>query len=181
MLVLIMLGVLMGLPLVANTLSGWHKAIAWFLLPLILLSPLTAIFMAAGITFAGRPPAAATGAPMALTEAVQIFGKDHDLSALVSLRPQGGRMLARVVEGGEYRVYAVTREGATPMPRNLPRLWHEGNFAGVWSALLNVVASFAMIGLLVTGVWIWARRQTRRRARQISKGQLASASTSIDR
>ncbi|MDB5598009.1 MAG: PepSY protein [Xanthobacteraceae bacterium] len=175
MLMLIVLGVLMGLPLVANTLSGWHKAIAWFLLPLIVLSPLTGMFMATGITFASRPPAAAAGqgAPMALTEAVQVLGKDHDLSALVWLRPQGGRMLARVVEGGEYVVYAVTREGATVMPRNWPRLWHEGNFAGVWSALMNVVASLAMITLLVTGVWIWTRRQIRRRARHLSKAELA--------
>ena len=82
-------------------------------------------------------------------------------------------MLARLVEGGEYRVYAVTRDGATFMPRNWPRLWHEGNFAGVWSALLNVLASLAMITLLVTGVWIWTRRQIRRRVRRISKAELA--------
>jgi uncharacterized iron-regulated membrane protein len=178
MLLLIVLGVLMGLPVVANTLSGWHKATAWFLLPLIVLSPLTGLFLAAGITFTSRPPVAAAGqsAPMTLIESVQVLGRDHDLSALVWLRPQGGRMLARLVEGGEYVVYAVTREGATVMPRNWPRLWHEGNFAGVWSALMNVITSFAMIGLLVTGVWIWARRQIRRRARRTAKAELATAS-----
>jgi uncharacterized iron-regulated membrane protein len=174
MLVLIVLGVLMGLPRFTNTLSGWHKGVAWFLLPLIVLSPLTGLFMSAGITFASAPPpVAGQSAPTTLIEAVQILGRDHDLSALVWLRPQGGRTLARLVEGGEYRVYAVTREGAIAMPRNWPRLWHEGNFAGVWSALMNVVASFAMITLLVTGVWTWARRQTRRRARRVSNAELA--------
>ncbi len=54
------------------------------------------------------------------------------------------------------------------MPRNWPRLWHEGNFAGHYSALLNVIASFAMLGLLVTGIWIWARRHLRRRARRMA-------------
>jgi uncharacterized iron-regulated membrane protein len=29
---------------------------------------------------------------------------------------------------------------------------------------MNVIVSIAMIGLLVTGVWIWLRRQLRRRA-----------------
>ncbi len=78
-------------------------------------------------------------------------------------------MLARLVEGGEYRAYVVTRDGLRPMPRNWPRLWHEGNFAGAWSSLMNVVTSAAMIGLLVTGPWMWLRRTLRRRRRQRPK------------
>jgi uncharacterized iron-regulated membrane protein len=168
MLVLALLGVLMGWPRFANSLSGWHKAMAWGLLPLIVLSPLTGLFLAWGITLASPPPAApaAQGAPLRLADAVRIVGERHDLSTLVWMRPQGGRLLARLVDGGEYRVFAVTREGTAAMPRNWPRLWHEGNFAGVWSALMNVVASIAMVGLLVTGVWIWLRRQFRRRQRR---------------
>lgn len=49
--------------------------------------------------------------------------------------------------------------------RNWPRLWHEGNFAGMWSALMNLVISVAMLGLLVTGSWIWLRRNLRARFR----------------
>jgi uncharacterized iron-regulated membrane protein len=171
MLALAVLGVLQGWPRFANTLSGWHKAIAWSLLPLIVLSPLTGLFLAFRITFAGPIPAAAPaqGAPVGLAEAVRIVGAQHDLSALVWLRPQGGRLLVRLVEGGEYRVYAVTREGATALPRNWPRLWHEGNFAGAWSATMNVVTALAMIGLLSTGIWMWLRRQTRRRARRLQR------------
>ena len=71
----------------------------------------------------------------------------------------------RIVEANEYVVYAVARDGVTKTARNWPRLWHEGNFAGVWSSLMNVVTSVAMIGLLVTGLWIWLRRQISRRAR----------------
>ncbi len=41
MVVLIMLGVLMGWPRIRNSVSGWHHAVAWFGLPLIILSPLT--------------------------------------------------------------------------------------------------------------------------------------------
>lgn len=168
MLVLIVLGVLMGWPRLSNSLAGWHKATAWGLLPLIVLSPLTGLFLAYGISFV-TPPAAGPqprAAPIPLTEALQIAGKEHDLSALVWMRPLGGRLAVRLVKDGEYRVYAVTRDGLAPMQRNWPRLWHEGNFAGIWSALMNVVISFAMMGLLVTGLWIWLRRQFRRRSRR---------------
>jgi hypothetical protein len=171
MLGLACLGVLMGLPRFENTLSGWHKMTAWGLLPLIMLSPLTGLFLAWGMTFASPPPASALAqdAPMPLAEAVQIVGERHDLSTLVWMRPLGRQLVARLVEEGEYRLYAVTQAGTTAMPRNWPRLWHEGNFAGAWSALMNVIVSVAMIGLLVTGTWIWLRRQLRRRARRLHK------------
>jgi uncharacterized iron-regulated membrane protein len=166
MLVLACLGVLMGWPRFANTLWGWHAGTAWLLLPLVVLSPLTGLFLAAGITFTDPPPAGAErAAPPPLAEAVRVLGAQHDLSSLVWIRPQGGRLLARLAESGAHNVYAVTRDGAAALPRNWPRLWHEGNFAGPWSALLNIVASIAMIGLLVTGPWIWLRRRIRRRTR----------------
>jgi uncharacterized iron-regulated membrane protein len=171
MLVLAVLGILMGLPKFANTLSGWHKGMAWCVLPLIVLSPLTGLLLASGITLTTQPPAEAStrGASLRLADAVRIIGEQHDLSTLVWIRPQGDRMLARLVEGGEYRVYAVTPDGMTAVPRNWPRLWHEGNFAGAWSALLNLIASVAMIGLLVTGPLLWLRRRLRMRARQVQQ------------
>jgi uncharacterized iron-regulated membrane protein len=166
MLVLAVLGVLIGWPRLLNTLAGWHKGMAWGLLPLIVLSPLTGLFLAFGITLAAPPPAPAKGQPLGLSQAVRIVGERHDLSALVWLRPRGGRMLARLVEDGEYRVYEVTRDGAIAVPRNWPRLWHEGNFAGRWSAAMNIVTAIAMFGLLVTGPLIWLRRRLRSRGRR---------------
>jgi uncharacterized iron-regulated membrane protein len=167
MLVIALLGILMGWPRFANTLAGWHKATAWGLLPLIVLSPLTGLLIAAGVTFTSPPPApAAQGALLKLAEAVDLLGREHDLSGLIWLRPQGGRLLARIAQDGEYRLYAVTPTGASPLERNWPRLWHEGNFAGAWSAAMNLILSIAMLGLLVTGVWIWSRRQLRRRTRR---------------
>lgn len=100
---------------------------------------------------------------MTLREAVPIVGRDHDLSSLVWMRPLGGQLVARLVERGEYTLYAVTRNGTVALPRNWPRLWHEGNFAGAWSALMNLAISVGMLGLSVTGLWIWLRRQMRRR------------------
>ena len=168
MLALALLGILMGWPRLSNSLAGWHKGIAFGLLPLIVLSPLTGLLMSAGITF--TTPSAAKGAPLSLAQALESVSREHDLSALIWLRPRGGQMLARFAENGEYRVYTVTADGATPVARNWPRLWHEGNFAGAWSSLLNAIVSAAILTLLVTGVWIWVRRQVRRRARRSGEG-----------
>jgi hypothetical protein len=175
MLVLALLGVLMGWPRIRNTLAGWHKAVAWGLLPLIVLSPLTGLFLAYGVTFTGSPAARAQGAPLTLREAVDIAGAKHDLSSLVWMRPLGGRMALRVVENGEYKLYAVTREGTVLQPRNWPRLWHEGNFAGVWSSLMNLVISGAMLGLLGTGAWMWLRRKLRTRSGSARAGRTTPA------
>ena len=43
MLALVTLGILMGLPRLRNTLAGWHKAVAWGLLPLLDLILTTAL------------------------------------------------------------------------------------------------------------------------------------------
>jgi uncharacterized iron-regulated membrane protein len=182
MLAIMLLGIVMGWPRFGLTLAGSHKAIAWGLLPLILLSPVTGLLMASGITFATLPPAPAAKAPeMTLQEAVQIVGRDHDLSSLLFIRPQRGRLLARLAEDGEYKVYAVTPDGTVPVQRNWPRLWHEGNFAGAWSAAMNVIISLAMSALLVTGLWMWSRRQIRRRARRASDLSLATAGSTTGR
>lgn len=168
MLALIALGIAMGLPRLANNLQGWHKGVAWFALPLVVLSPLTGLMMALGLTFGGGVPPAPQSALPTLREAVAIVGASHDLSGLIWIRKQGPRLMARLDEGGAYNVYSVTRDGAAPMAPNWPRLWHEGNFAGMWSALLNLVTSIALAALLGTGFWLWLRRQLRRRARRIA-------------
>ena len=176
MLVLVPLGLGMGWPRWSNNLSGWHKVTAWGLLPLVVLSPLTGLFIAWGITFtpplapvARSQPSQQISQPMKLSEAVQIVGRSKDLSTLVWLRPQGPGMVARIVEGGEYRTYRVTPNGLESLPRNWPRLLHEGNFAGASSALLNIVTSIALIGLLVTGVMIWGKRALRRQRQRAGR------------
>jgi hypothetical protein len=165
MLVLIAIGLLMGLPRLRNTLSGWHKGTAWFLLPLVILSPLTGLLMAFGVTFGGAPQGTRAPAP-ALSEAVRLVAADHDLSAVTWIRSRGGQLMARIVEGGGPVVYAVTRDNLTPLPANWPRLIHEGTFGGATGSILNVITSFALIGLLSTGLLIWARRKLKKPQRQ---------------
>lgn len=162
MLVTILIGALMGWPRIRNTVSGWHQGAAWFVLPLLILSPLTGLALAFGITFTA-PAARPASAPATLSEALTIVGTQHDLSRIIWIRPLGGALAARVNDGGEFRVFAVTRDGLVPFARNWPRLLHEGNWSSVIAPLLNVIKSVALVILMVTGLWIWSRRQFRRR------------------
>ncbi|MBI5114478.1 MAG: PepSY domain-containing protein [Rhodovulum sp.] len=161
MLVLAGLGIALGWPRLSHSLAGWHKGVAWVLLPLLILSPLTGLALAFGITLSGPLPAAGPAVP--LREAVRMVTAQHDPSALLWVRQRGRDQLARIDVGGEHTVFAVGRDGLVPAGRNWPRLLHEGNWAGTVSALINVVISIAAVALLATGLVLWGRRQLRRR------------------
>jgi len=162
MVALMVLGILMGLPRLRNTLSGWHKGTAWFALPLILLSPLTGLCLAFGLTFQSAPAPTGGGRPLPLPDAVRMVAASHDLSHVISIGARGGRMMARIYEDGELRAYAVNSSGVTPLPRNWPRLIHEGNWSAMVASPLNIVTSIALLTLLSTGLVIWARRKLRK-------------------
>lgn len=171
MLAIIALGMLMGLPRLANTVSGWHKATAWFLLPLLVLSPLTGLFLAAGLTFSEPAPRAP---PVPLAQALRLVAAEHDLSGLEWIRSRGGRQMARLSGPGGQATYIVTRDGLKPAPANWPRTFHEGVFWGVWGGVMNLVLSVAFMLLLGTGLTIWARRAFRRRRRPARRAAPAS-------
>jgi uncharacterized iron-regulated membrane protein len=178
MVVIMCLGILMGLPRLRNSLAGWHKSAAWFTLPLLLLSPLTGLCIALGMTFTGAPPPAAKVA-LKLSEAVRLVAQSHDVAHLSMIANRGGRLMARIYEDGELRNYAVTADGVTPLPRNWPRLLHEGNWLAWLSGSLNVVVSIVLAGLLGTGVVLWARRKLRRRPRSEATPQRTAAAAAV--
>lgn len=176
MVVIMTIGILMGLPRLRNSLAGWHKGAAWFTLPLLLLSPLTGMCMALGLTFTGAPPPAAK-AVLKLSDAVRLVSQSHDVAHLAMIANRGGRLMARIYEDGELRNYAVTAEAVTPLPRNWPRLLHEGNWLAWLSGSLNVIVSVVLTGLLGTGVVLWARRKFRRRPRSEAISRAAVVKT----
>ncbi|WP_027543226.1 PepSY domain-containing protein [Bradyrhizobium sp. WSM2254] len=163
MVALMVLGLFMGLPRLRNTLSGWHKGTAWFALPLILLSPLTGLCLAFGLTFQTAVAPAGGGRPVALLDAVRMVADQHDLTHVISIGTRGGRVMARIYEGGELRAYAINSSGVAALPRNWPRLIHEGNWSALIASPLNVVTSVALLTLLSTGLLIWTRRKLRKR------------------
>jgi len=162
MVVIMCLGILMGLPKLRNSLSGWHKGTAWFALPLIVLSPLTGLCLAFGWTFQASPPPLRSARLISLPEAVSIVARSHDLAQVTSIRPRGRLLMARIFEGGELRAYAVNGDDLVPLPRNWPRLIHEGNWSAIIASSLNILTSLALLGLLSTGLLLWTRRKLRR-------------------
>lgn len=164
MLVMIALGLLMGWPYMRNTLGGWHRATAWGLLPLLIISPLSGLGLAHGITFTA-PPARVEGPPVPLYDAVKLVAAKHDLASVMWIRPQAGATRVRLYDGRQAKVLAVTRAGLVDSPTTWPRLIHEGTWSGAWSGLINLVTSLALVLLLVTGLTIWGRRSMRRMSR----------------
>jgi uncharacterized iron-regulated membrane protein len=168
MLALVLVGLAMGTRPARNTISGWHTTAAWIALPVIVLLPLTGLAMVYKVTLAGPQPSIPTTAmPASLIDAFRIVTRDRDVATLLSLRVRNDEAEARFMENGELRSYVVLSDGLVAKPRNWPKLLHEGNWAGVWSASANSAASLLLILLLATGVLIWTRRQLRRR-RQIA-------------
>jgi uncharacterized iron-regulated membrane protein len=164
MLVIIALGVAMGWPRLRQSVSGWHHGIAWFGLPLLILSPLTGLALVYGISFSSMTPQDRMALPP-IREAVKLLGEKQDISTLIWLRNRGGRMLARVNEGGTFRVYQISLRGVSETPTNWPRALHEGNFAGLWSGIMVLATSLGFIGLMGTGLTIYLRRALRKQNR----------------
>jgi uncharacterized iron-regulated membrane protein len=169
MMVLIVLGLLMGLPKLRNTVGGWHNLAAWITLPMVIISPLTGLAIAYGITFT-PPPTGARGERVTIARAVEVVADKHDLAKMTSLRPRGGRMIARVFVDGSLNNLVVTATGLEQPPRNWPRAIHEGNWSGFVAPVLNIIVSVVFVGLLFTGLFIWIRRTMRMRRRSAEKG-----------
>lgn len=79
------------------------------------------------------------------------------------IRPLGGSLAARINDNGKMRIFTVTRNGLLPAERNWPRLIHEGNWSRTVAPGINLVISAALVLLLCTGIWMWARRKLRPR------------------
>jgi uncharacterized iron-regulated membrane protein len=170
LLVLLPLGLLLGWPRLRHSALGWHRLAGWALLPLLVGSPLTGLFLAYGISFATPAPRLA-GTPPPMAETLRLVAERHDLNGLDWVRPAGGARNIRVLDAsGTATVYRVTAAGMEPLPRNWPRLLHEGNWGGLLGSFANLVAALAMLGLLGTGIYLWARRQAMRRRARKSRG-----------
>lgn len=78
-----------------NSLGGWHATSAWVLLPLALLVPLTGLALSFGITFTGAAPRQ-PAKRLLIADAVRLLASERDIAGLTSLRPRGGRLIARL-------------------------------------------------------------------------------------
>ena len=164
------LGLLLGWPKLRNSIGGWHRMGGWVLLPLLVGSPLTGLALAFGITFA-TPVAPPAGPLPPLVETVRQVAARHDLDGLDMIRAMGGGRLVRVLdESGTAIAYRAGPEGLVAQPGNWPRLLHEGNWGGLLGSIANLVTSIALVALLGTGIWLWARRNLAQRRARAARG-----------
>lgn len=161
MLVMIVLGLFMGLPKLRNTLGGWHKCLAWGLLPLIILSPLSGILLGNRVNY-NTGGVAASGKAVPLWDAVEKVAGVYPPSSIIWVRPQGGGISARVIDKGEFKVIRVTDTGLYETPKNWVRLVHEGTWSAGLGSFLNLLVSIVFVFLAGSGLWIWARRYVKR-------------------
>jgi uncharacterized iron-regulated membrane protein len=160
------LGLLLGWPKLRNTVGGWHRVTGWALLPLLVGSPLTGLFLALGLNFSA-PGIPAPGPAPDLRTTLRLVAAQHDIAGLDWVRPLGGAPMVRVLDAsGTTQMYRVGAEGLVAQPRPWVRLLHEGTWLGLTGSVANLLVSVALLGLTGTGFWIWLRRQRmKRRAR----------------
>ncbi len=152
-----------------NTLIGWHMGVGWLLFPLALMAPLTGVLMSLHVGEGGTPlPRAAR--PVTVAQALTIAAPDVDLSAFVGARAFRGGTVMLTTRAAEPATFVVTDTRAvrlTSGPSWVKQI-HEGLWGGVWSGLLNFVASMALLALTVTGVWSWYARRRRERPAKLA-------------
>jgi sulfite reductase (NADPH) flavoprotein alpha-component len=163
MLGLLLTGPLLAWPRLRSTVTGWHIGLGWLLFPLLLLPVGTATLR----TVSGGAPAelAKTAtSKVTLADALARAGLTLDLSGLESAHTvHGGVAVVARVAGADW---LVTSGGVGRMPATTGPLrdLHDGTWAPPWSGLISLASATALLGLLGTGVYAWARRT--RAARQ---------------
>jgi sulfite reductase (NADPH) flavoprotein alpha-component len=164
MLSIMTIGPLLSWLRLRNTLIGWHKALGWCLLPVTILSPLTAVLMTLGVGKSSAPlPKAAR--PLAISQALGVAASEIDVGRLVMARRFRGGTVLMQAAGERGGMFTVTERAVTALTGGpgLVKEIHEGTWAGAGSGALNFAVSLALLGLTITGSLSWLRRSRRGR------------------
>lgn len=161
MLAIVAVAPFLAWPRVRNNLMGWHRAVGWCLLPLLLLLPLTGVLMSLHVGMPELPRMSQPGASLPLSQALRNAAVDYDLKQLTTARRfRGGTVLLSIKAATGERMLAVTDRKVSPLDPadNLVKQLHEGTWAGALSGSLNLLGATAISLLILTGVISWARR-----------------------
>lgn len=169
MVALLVAGLLFGLPKLRNTLGGWHRGMGWFALPLLALLPVTGLLMTLHV---GKPalPALAPGEPISLAQAIQAVPLPADGQFVMARRFQAGSAMVKTTSAAGEQLHVVQSNGQvalTGSPSWVDAV-HEGTWAGAWSGVLNLVSALLLMGVTITGLYAWLRRQPF--ARRVGRG-----------
>lgn len=169
MVAILALGLFLGLPKLRNTLMGWHSGLGWLALPLVALTPVTGLLMILHIGTPTLPALEPAAQPLPLARAIEAASAQAELTGLVAARRfrQGSVLLTAATREGTMR-YLVSGTGkVVPLTTGpgLVKQLHEGTWAGAWSGALNFLSASVLMGLMITGLYSWLRRQRQARRR----------------
>ncbi len=165
---MLLVGLFLLRPRFKKALIDVHNTVGWLAFPLWLLLPVTGVMMCLHLGAPDFKQLAANPAP--LTEVIAAVGEQQSLTDLASIDTVKGRyQIVKLAPEGQTESYQLD-EQAQLNPVAMDRYWakelHEGTWAGSFSGWLNLVVALALVGLTVTGVYSWYRRQRQSRQKQ---------------
>ncbi len=178
MLFLVISAPLLSWPRLRNNLMGWHRAAGWFLLPVVLMLPLTGVLMSLHVGMPELPRMSQPGNRLSLEQGLQLAQRTQPLEGVDQVRRfRGGTILLGMQQSAHKRLLVVTDESVTPIhpEDNLVKILHEGTWAGPWSGLFNLLGATALSLLGTTGFISWWRRRLKRRRQQRAGQRTAEA------
>jgi sulfite reductase (NADPH) flavoprotein alpha-component len=175
MILMIITALLLQWPRLRNNLMGWHRGVGWFLLPIILMMPLSGVLMSLHIGMPELPRMSQPDSPLSLTEALSRAQQHQALDSLNMVRRlRGGSVLVSTFDSDEQQILIVTDQAVTAInpQENLVKTLHEGTWAGPVSGTLNLLGALALSLLTLSGSISWLRRRRRMRQRALSTVQI---------
>ncbi|MGM0678133.1 MAG: PepSY domain-containing protein [Pseudomonadota bacterium] len=173
MVLVMIVGPFLAWPRLRRTLVGWHTLGGWVVLPLVLMVSVTGILMSLHIGTPQLPRLHPDDPRMGMAPAIEAAMATGDLSGVREVtRVKNSAAAVWGVDPAGKAVHVVSPHGVIRQ-ENFPGLvkaLHEGTWAGAWSGMLNLLASLALVGLMGTGLWSWARRIRQGRQRSGDEG-----------
>ncbi|MES9992829.1 MAG: PepSY-associated TM helix domain-containing protein [Candidatus Thiodiazotropha sp.] len=169
MLLLVITAPLLAWPRLRNNLMGWHRGAGWIALPIVLMLPLTGVFMSLHLGMPELPRMSQPGVELTLAEALESAQQAHQLDGLTGVRRfRGGTVLLSVAGQEAERLLVVTDHSITPFKpsESLVKTLHEGTWAGPISGVINLTGALALSLLILSGSFSWMRRRRRMRERR---------------
>jgi sulfite reductase (NADPH) flavoprotein alpha-component len=170
MLLVILAALLISWPRLRNNLMGWHRGIGWFLLPLVLMLPLTGILMSLHVGMPELPRMSKPGAHLSIAEALKHAQQSHQLNDLHMVRRfRGGSVLISGTDKEIKQLLVVTDHTITPIDpqENLVKTLHEGTWAGPISGSINLLGALSLSLLSLSGSLSWLGRRRRMKQRAV--------------
>jgi sulfite reductase (NADPH) flavoprotein alpha-component len=170
MLLIIVAALMLPWPHLRNNLMGWHRAAGWFLLPIIMMLPLTGVLMSLHLGMPELPRMSEPGVRLSLIDALERAQQSHQLDDINMVRRfRGGSVLISSTDKEAKQLLVVSDQTITPIKpnENLVKTLHEGTWAGPISGSINLLGALSLGLLSVSGSLSWFRRRRRMKQRAL--------------